>query len=77
MSFFGDDQFQSRIGRLKFASVLKDLFSSVQRAKWKVKVIVWDPESGEEWEVTPAGSRQTKRASDRVECVVVVPAEDD
>ena len=71
MSFFGDDQFQSRIGRLKFASVLKDLFSSVKRAKWKVRVTLWDPETGEEWEVTPVGSRQTKVPTTYVECVVV------
>jgi len=71
VSFFGDDTLFQPTGKVKFIQTLKDLFRVVGRAKWKVRVILWDPETGEEWEVTPVGSRRTKSPVSPLKCTVV------
>lgn len=74
--------FSSQIQRFQFQSTLRDLFEVVAGQGWKVKLTFWDPKNGEEWEVTPIGSKQTKRPQGQrikvsvVELKVPVPVED-
>lgn len=53
--------FSEQLQRFQFQSTLRELYEAVAGLGWKVKLTLWHPGSGEEWEVTPVGSKQTKR----------------
>lgn len=62
----------SKLDALQFAVKFRDMADMLKRHGWKVKVTVWNDE-GDEWEVTPVGTKQTKKATVVVPCTVETP----
>lgn len=67
--------FSDQLQRFQFQSTLKELFTAVASQGWKVKVILWNPQNGEEWEATPVGSKQLKRPTQKIKMSVAEVAE--
>lgn len=73
---FDSDAFMRGTERLQFKSLLNKLFTAVAKRGWKVKLTLWNPNTGEEWEVIPTSSTQTKRPTERVQVEVRDPEMD-
>ena len=69
--------FSDQLQRFQFQSTLKELFEAVAGRGWKVKLTLWDPRSGEEWEILPVSAKQTKRPrGQKIKVSVVEPVEE-
>lgn len=53
---------EEMLRKLRFHAVLRDLFGLVP-AHWRIRVTVWNPGTAEEWEITPVGAKQVRRAT--------------
>ena len=60
MSFFGEGQYQQAMNVGMFQRSVQALFKVIAGAGWKIKLVIWNDKTEEEWEITPAGSKRTK-----------------
>lgn len=72
MSLFDDDDFVfgNELPKHKLRRAIKTLFELITKPGWRAKITLWNPDTGEEWEVIPTSSLQTKKPTQHLECTV-------